>query len=695
MSTFLFELGVEELPTADIVPLQNQLKEGLSTRLKTARIAHAPIESSATNRRIMLYISEISMKTEEVREDLIGPAKRISFMENGQPAIPLQKFMEFNGIAAEDLLEIDTPKGVYMGIRRMIPGEGSAELLPDILTQLLSSLTFRKTMVWNSSRVPFIRPITHILAMLDRQLVSITFAGINSSLTTRGHRLLSDGMTIVESFEDYLEELNRNFVMMDAEDRRSKIETELKDFEEEFETRIEISPEMMDHYVYQNEYPVVFSGRFHKKYLDLPQEIISAFMISEKKLVPVYDGSGQLKNAFIGVSNIPDEIGNVAGGTERVITATFEDAQFFWNSDRQSDFYALRGKLNSLSFQDNLGDFLAKSERLATLSVLLADMTGNGHLKKAMVMAGQHCKNDLLTQMVREFPALQGTMGGLYLKECGAEEEVWQGVYDHYEPKGFLDSRRMSPVAVHLSLADKLDNICGLIGKGVKVSSSKDPFGIRRDANAILRLIYDHRLDFDIWEAVRLSLSLYTWPNEDQVFEQIKELFVSRLEQVLKEQLGIRYDLANSLLSIFSPRIITLFIRAEQISPILSNQASLDLVILQKRLKNITHNNQGIDLNPKLFKHPSEEMLYEVFTETAASFDQYISEQRYSEACSLMLELKPIIDSYFDDVLIMDEDLLVRENRLSQLSQLAARIDRIIDFSLIVEQEPHSPASRR
>lgn len=688
MSTFLFELGVEEIPTADILPLQTQLKEGLSARLKEARIAHAAIESSASNRRIMLYISEISMKTEEIREDLIGPAKRISFMENGQPAIPLQKFMEFNSAELDDLLEIDTPKGVYMGIRRMVPGELTNELLPDILTQLLSSLTFRKTMVWNSSRVPFIRPITHILAMLDRQLLPIYFAGINSSLTTRGHRLLSDGMMVVESFENYLEELNRNFVMLDAEDRRNKIETELKDFEEEYETRIDIPAQMMDHYVFQNEYPVVFSGRFHKKYLDLPQEIISAFMVSEKKLIPVYDKDGQLKNAFIGVSNIPDEIGNVASGSERVITATFEDAQFFWDSDRKSDFFSLRSKLNSLNFQEDLGDYLQKSERLAILAVSLAEMTGQDAFKETLIKAGQNCKNDLLTQMVREFPSLQGVMGGLYLKESGADEALWKSVYNQYEPKGFLDSSRMCPEAVLLSMADKLDNICGLISKGVKVSSSKDPFGIRRDASAIIRLIYDHRLDFDMWDAVRLGISLYNKLDDDSQFlEQIKSLFVSRLEQILKEQLNIRYDLANSLLAVCDPHLAAIFMRAEQIEPLLRNQACMDLIILQKRLKNITHKNQGIELNPKLFKHPHEEMLFEVFNETAAPFEACILGHRYAEACSLMLEMKPIVDSYFDDILIMDPDLLVRENRLSQLAQLAARIDRVIDFSLIVEQD--------
>jgi glycyl-tRNA synthetase beta chain len=278
-------------------------------------------------------------------------------------------------------------------------------------------------------------------------------------------------------------------------------------------------------------------------------------------------------------------------------------------------------------------------------------------------------------------------MGGLYLKDTGATEGVWKGVYAHYEPKGFVESEHMHPVAVLLSLADKLDNIAGLIGKGVKVSSSKDPFGIRRDASAIVRLIHDHRLDFDLWEAVMFSLSLYQWPEPESLLKQIKALFTSRLEQILKEQLGIRYDLVNSLLASPEPRILGLFERAEQIGPLLSNQASLELIVLHKRLKNITHNCQGIEINPKLFRHGTEEMLYEVFSETAEPFDRLIHERRFAEACSLMLELKPIIDSYFDDIMVMDPDLLVRENRLSQLAQLAARIDSIIDFSLIVEQD--------
>ena len=686
MADFLFELGVEEVPVADIASLLDQLKKTLSAKLTENGVNHKNIEVTATNKKFMMYIANISDKIGDKAESILGPSKKIAYQEDGTPSLALEKFQENNNASIEDILEIQTKRGTYIGINKIVEGKSTMEVLKKILPEILAGLTFSKTMAWNRSRISFIRPITNILALFDGQLVPINFAGIPSTKQIKGHSLLSDGFIEINSFKEYIELLNKNFVIIDIEERREKILTEIKELEEDINGTVLITDEMIDFYIFSNDYPVVFAGEFNKKYLTLPNEIISTFMTKEKKLIPVYDKRDRLKNQFIGVSNIPDENKNVVLGNEKVIQAAFEDANFFWEKDKQEDFFSRREQLKDIIFQKGLGSFYDKTERLREISDFLIRATNSEELTENLKLAACHCKNDLVTRMVREFPSLQGIMGGLYLQETGQEKDLWETVYWHYEPKGYTDKGLEHKGGAFLSIADKIDNIIAFLSKGIKISSSKDPFGIRRDANGLIKCIIDLQLDFDLLELIRFTAKQFCQDEKERsaLVEKTKEFFKSRLENIFKDFHDIRYDVVNSVLNQEFLMVYKIFLRAIDVSKMTKTETVKYLSMLHKRLKNIIKNNDPLNISEDLLIEESEKILFEVFLESKAQIEKFIIANDYLNACSQILEMKPIIDTFFEKVLVMVEDKKLKENRIALLQRIDELLDKIADFSLLV-----------
>lgn len=692
MSDFLFELGVEEVPVHEIKNILGQLKSKFEAKLKDIPVGFKSLETAATNKRFMIYFHSINVRADDIEEQVKGPAKKIAYDENNQPAVPLQKFMEGNNIEEADLIEIKTPKGLYVAFEKKIEGEKTSEILKTLIPEILKELTFSKTMVWNKSRVPFVRPIKNILALFDNKLIEFEYAGIQSSTLIAGHTLLSDKPIKVNSFKDYCELLSKNFVITSEDERKKKIIDEIVEVEEEFTVHVEPDSKMLEDYIYNNEYPVLFAGEFDMKYLDLPSEIISTFMINEKKLLPVFDKDNNLVNMFIGISNIPDENKNVVKGNERVIRATFEDAKFFWDNDRKEDFPALRENLNNVMFHEGLGNFHEKTERLFAVVDFLAKKTGNENLSENVKTAAIYCKNDLVTRMVREFPSLQGIMGGLYLKETGEKEEVWESVYYHYEPKGFSDFRLEHVGGGLLSIADKIDNLAGFIFKGIKVSSSKDPYGVRRDANAIIKIIKEFKLDFDLIPVIKFAVEQFdknydnSGKSAAELTSEIHKLFLSRIENIFKDTMHFRYDIVNAVLNDSeSLPIYRVYLRAYEVSAMAQAESTQHLVSLHKRLKNIIKNSGTLELFEDRLIEKEEKILFEIFKESRPQVEKLIDEKKYLPACSTILEMKPVIDNFFEKVLVMDKVQEIRENRIALLQRLDEMLSDIADFSLIVE----------
>ncbi|MBN2399417.1 MAG: glycine--tRNA ligase subunit beta [Candidatus Aminicenantes bacterium] len=690
MADLLFELGVEEIPAQAVSGIRDQLKDLFIARLAQLGINYGEIECAASNRRLMVHVTKLPEKTVNKEETVLGPTKRIALDEHGLPTVALKKFCEFNKVKISDVVEIETAKGRYLGIVRVAGGEYTADLISAFIPEILAGLTFNKTMVWNESRVPFIRPIRNILAMFNNKLLALEFAGVKAGNKALGHLLLSDSFFEVNSFKDYVQGLVKNFIILKEEERKSKILAEIKDIELELDGRVDIDDTMLNYYVFSNEYPVAFSGSFEPRYLSLPEEIISAFMTHEKKLLPVYDSAGKLSNFFVGVANIPDENKKVSRGNEKVIRATFEDAQFFWDMDRKLDFFSLKPLLQNVMFQKELGTYLEKVGRLAALVDLLVNETHNEPLREKLQKAAFHCKNDLLTKMVREFPSLQGIMGGLYLQEAGEDKIVWKAIYGHYQPRGLADEKLVDLGAGILSIADRMDNIAGFVGKGIKISSSKDPYGIRRDANAIIKIIIDFKLPLDLDPLIRLAVLNFSKKDSDMKrdCETIRELFVSRLENSLKDFWKFRYDVVNAVLGKDMLTVLDTFLKATALTKLIESGLVDQLAALQRRLKNICKGFERCNFSEGLLKEKEEKILSDVFKESKSRIDDLIIQKNYLQASSEILEMKLIIDRFFDKILVMDENESLRKNRVALLQRVDELLSGVADFSLLVEFKP-------
>ena len=413
-------------------------------------------------------------------------------------------------------------------------------------------------------------------------------------------------------------------------------------------------------------------------------------MTHEKKLLPVADRSGKITNHFVGVANIPDENKKVSRGNEKVIQAAFEDAQFFWEIDRKEDYFALKQLLKNVMFQKELGTYFEKVERLAALVDLLVNETQNGALRSKLQKAAFNCKNDLLTKMVREFPSLQGIMGGLYLQAAGEDETVWKAIYGHYKPRGLTDEKLEDLGAGILSIADRMDNIAGFVGKGIKISSSKDPYGIRRDANAVIKIIVDLELDLDLAPLIRLAVLNFAKNDADleQNCKTIRELIASRLENYLKDYLKYRYDVVNAVMGQDTMVIRDKFLKAQAIATLVDSGMVEPLAALHRRLKNICSDSERCNFSEGLLKEKEEKILSDVFKESKSRIDDLIMSKNYLQASSEILEMKPIIDRFFEKILVMDKSIPLRKNRIALLQHIDELLTAVADFSLLVETKP-------
>ncbi len=689
MPDLLLEIGVEEVPAAEVPDISLRIETGICEHFRQAGLNFSAVERAATNRRFMYYLRDLPEKAEDRREQVSGPPRSIAYDENGAATVALRKFLELNQAAPEDLVEIETPKGSYVGLQKTIPGGRTPDIIREVLPAVLGSLSFNQSMLWNESRVPFIRPLKNLLVLYDNQLVEVEFAGIASSIKIYGHQLLSRGGLKVNNSRDYFELLSRHFVMLKEEDRRNKILSEITAVEEEFEVKVALDEGTMNSLVYGNEYPVVFWGRFDQEFLELPQEITTVFMIREKKLLPVFSADGSMRNIFVGVANIPDESGLVAAGYERVLRAVFEDARFFWQTDLQDDFQGLRQALKSVLFQRDLGSYYDKTERLPAILAVLTRECGRGEFLPDLRQAAMYCKNDLLTRMVREFPHLQGVVGGLYLREKKVSEVIWRAVYGHYLPRGYHDREMGSLAAGLLSIADRLDSIAALLSKKIKISGSKDPYGLRRDANAVIRIAIHFDLFFDLEPLLLAAAEPFAAEGgpREELLQSMRELFTAREETVFKEFCEFRYDLVNAVLKTTGLRFNQAHRKLSALARIIGSEPADQLVALQKRIKNIIRNHENYPFSENLLAAAEERLLFDVLQGSRERIMEAVIAHDYLEACSRLLELKPVVDEFFARIMVMAEQEDLRRNRLALLQKINELIESIADFSLIIDNQ--------
>lgn len=649
---FLLEIGVEEVPDWMIVPALQNLRELIGKFFEENKLSGVVDWVDATPRRLALQASGLIAQQPDAEELVTGPPKSAGV---GAAA----GFAKKNGTTLDQLSTEVTPKGEYFAFRRKVLGRQTADLLAESLPGIIAKIYFPKTMYWTGKGGPrFIRPIRWIVALLDDVVVPFEFAGVKSGSVTQGHRRLGSSSLPVR-IATYAEQLRKNFVILHAEERRRRIESQIAELPLPKGSSVQADPKLLETLAYLTEWPTPIVGSFAREYLTLPREVLSTVMRHHQKYFSVDDADGKLANAFVAVTNIEsDAEGIVRHGNERVIRARFNDARFFWDVDQQKPLAARVNDLANVTFQAKLGSYLEKTKRVVEL---VRELGGDGDAQRAALLA----KADLTTEMVKEFTDLQGVIGGLYAGVQNEPKAVADAIYEHYKPLSMEDSIPSTPAGRFLSLADKLDTLRGCFGIGMIPSGSKDPFALRRAAQGVVKILVEGRMPLALWNLLGSS-------------EELKTFFEDRVKYYFKDVRGFAYDEVNAAMAVGWSDLVDLDARLERIHAIRPTPDFEPLAASFKRIKNILRQasfSGGAALSEELLEAGPERELYDAF--------RALSGQPIESAIGA---LRPKVDQFFDRILVNAPDPKVRENRLALLHGLFTEFSTIADFSEIVTQ---------
>jgi glycyl-tRNA synthetase beta chain len=735
----LLELGTEELPASWLPGLTRQIRDGLAGALGVHRLAAAaPVEGYSTPRRLTARIAKIAERQTDLEELLTGPPVAAAFGADGTPTQAAAGFARKNNVEVAQLERVETPKGTYLGFRRHQRGKAAVDVLPDVLATTLRSFSFPKDMHWDAyledgkGDLLFGRPVRWILYLYGGRVVPFTIRRtdlaessavqeIVSAAVTYGHRFLTTsgraGRAVkVRTFEDYVARLGEHFVILDRQERQDRIARGLEAKARSLGGRVG-SAAMLHSTLLEEvpdliEYPTVMAGTFSKEFLSLPEEVLTTTMIHHQHNFPVVDDAGRLKPAFLVVTNT--DAGNekvVARNYERVLTARLRDARFFWDADRQVPLDARIERLRTIRFHKKLGSYFEKTQRVAKLARwIAAEPLASAALGDAAATAGRLAKADLATEMVAELTELQGVMGGIYAREEGHPERVWKAIYYHYLPdavgadappaRAQLGDAAVTWAAV--SLADKLDTVVGMFYTGEKPTGSRDPFGLRRQAHGIFRILVDLKELTGVAERPVLMPLLRraaepfgefaTWPEGGSV-PAMTAFLIERFQYVL-EQRG--YDIRNvRAVARIEESPADAKRKLEVLPEFTASPDFQKLAIAFKRVKNIAREvGDDFDLlevsDPNLkmwLKEPAEIALLEELERRGPEIDSVLeSGENLRRAFVEAAQFGPAVDRFFTEIFVMVDDALLRKARLRLMKRLEQQILRIADISEIVSE---------
>ena len=727
----LIELGVEELPASWLPRLTEQLRERVDARLREFRIAPtAPVESYSTPRRLAARVAGIAERQDDLDETITGPPLSAAFGPDGQPTLAALGFAKKQGVPFEQLTRVHGPKGEYLAHQKRHRGKSAVDTLPDVLTAVLRDLPFPKQMHWDArledgrGELLFGRPIRWLLFLYGGRVVPFTIGRspaavspgvqeIESGAITYGHRFLATsgraGRSIkVRSFEEYEARLAEHFVVLAHSDRRDRIARELELHARRLGGRVLLKEHaaLIDEVADLVEYPAVVAGFFEKEFLTLPDEVLTTTLVHHQHWFPVVNDRGELKEAFLAVVNTqPQDERLIAKNAERVVTARLRDASFFWQSDRKTPLESRLDRLHTVLFHKKLGSYRDKAERIEKLAAwIAAEAFARPDAAQHAALAARLAKADLTTEMVFEFPELQGTMGGIYAREEGQPERVWKAIYYHYLPIGVeadappsrvqLGEAAVSWAAV--SLADKLDTLVALTSVGEKMTGSRDPFALRRNAQGVIRILVD------LPELTGVSRELRLRPfiakarevlglDPNQLAEYPVFLY-ERLESVLGQR-GLPIEIVRA---VAAPAEETVNwdrspLRARRVALALQGmRASEDfqaLAVLFKRVKNIARELKSRStLDRAALTEPAERALLAELDSRRPRIEEAADAADYRRTLTEIAALRPAVDTFFNQVFVMADEARLRTARLTLMADLRDLILEIADISEIVPQ---------
>jgi len=693
----LLEIGTEEIPAGFIPRALEGMQEILQKEMEARRVEYGEMRRMGTPRRLTLY-AELEEQQLPLEQERIGPPKAVAFDAQGRPTKAALGFAQKEGVGVEALEVIKTEKGEYLCVRKHEQGRETSAILAEVLPRVITSLPFAKSMRWSDLELRFARPIHWILALFDKEVIPFTLENVKSNHLTRGHRFLYPDAFAVKGLQDYQAGLRKACVIVDPAERREMIRKGVQEAAGQAGGSPLEAEDLLEEITYLVEYPVAVSGSFDKKYLDLPREVLITAMQHHQRYIPVVNKKGHLLPCFVAVSNIKARAMDVVKkGNERVLRARLADAQFFFQEDQKISLERHVEKLKGVIFQAKLGTSYEKVMRIQAMAKRLAEELAP-EAKEVVARGAFLCKADLVTEMVGEFPQLQGVMGREYALRAGEDPAVAEVIFEHYLPRFAGDRLPSTPAGDIVSIADKIDTVIGCFGAGLIPTGTSDPFALRRQTLGIINIILGKGYCLSLRRIIEMGIELLQgkierppkpepkvalWPVTlwSEVLGDCLAFFKGRFVGLLVSQ-GYPADVVEAVLAVHCDDLVDAQARVEAVARFRGTREFTPVAVAFKRVANIL---KGVDhqgeVDSARFEAPEEEDLHKQYQAIEKRFSAAIKGMAYEKALVELAKLRLPVDAFFDHCMVMAEDKKVRANRLVLLAEIAGLFSQLVDFS--------------
>ncbi|MHC1697146.1 MAG: glycine--tRNA ligase subunit beta [Geobacteraceae bacterium] len=678
------EIGTEEIPAAFLPKAMADLEGLIRKEFEAARLSFGEVRTLATPRRLALLVTDVADCQPDAEVTALGPARKVAFDADGKPTKAAEGFARGQGVDIADLVVTATEKGEYVSVTKKIVGCPTSEILVEILPRVIGAIPFRKSMRWADLDVRFARPMHWIVALFDGAVVPFSFGPIKSGSASRGHRFMANSVFPVRDFAHYLEECERHFVIPEPEKRKEIIRREVAQAARAMGGQVLPDEDLLEQVAYLVEYPSVVCGTFEKDFLQVPKEVLITSMREHQRYFSLVDVQGQLLPHFITVNNtLAEDPAVVTRGNERVLRARLSDARFFFEEDKKTPLAERVESLKEVVYQAKLGTSYEKMERFRTIAEKLSNQMAPD-LSASVSRAAYLCKADLVTGMVGEFPELQGIMGREYALLAGEDQAVARAIHEHYLPVQAGGALPTSDVGALVSIADKIDTICGCFGVGLIPTGTADPYALRRSALGIIAIILDRGYELLLSELIDTSLQLLQKKltrDYDTVRADVLEFFRGRYVNMLAGRYPA--DVVDAAVAVSFDNLNDTAARIAALAEFKERPDFEPLAVAFKRVCNIVKQGVDVPVDAALFEGEAERELAAAFKVVAASAGTLIMAKNYLAALTEIAGLRGAVDTFFDQVMVMAEDEKVKQNRLALLTGIARLFGGIADIARI------------
>ena len=682
----LLEIGLEEMPARFVTDSMNQLANKVRAWLEEKKINYRELLAYSTPRRLALLVLDVDVVQADIHEEAKGPAKKIAQNESGEWSKAAIGFSRGQGMSVDDIYFKEINGVEYAHVKKFIEGQETKSLLPE-LNDIIKGLTFPKNMRWADQDLRYIRPIKWLVALFGQEVVPFSIANVQSNNWSMGHRFLGSRIELTEPV-NYEKEMLAQYVVVDPQIRKNNILSQLKELEEEKNWVIPVDEDLLEEVNNLVEYPTVLYGQFEEEYLKLPEEVLITSMKEHQRYFPVKSADGELIRYFVTVRNGGSEhLDKVAKGNEKVLRARLSDAAFFYAEDQKMDIQQALKKLNSIVYHEEIGTLANKVDRVRRLTNMITQkLNFTDEEKQTAERAAEICKFDLVTNMVNEFPELQGHMGEKYARQKGEKEAVAVAINEHYMPRNADDRAPEGNAGAVLSIAEKVDTIASFFSIGMIPSGSQDPYALRRQATGVVQTFLHKDWKIQLEDLIQQSLLLLeaegiVKQNLETLSQELIAFFKLRIKHLLQEK-GIRYDLIDAVLGNEVGIISTLVNKAVVLEGKKNTDDFKENIEALSRILNIaSKSKENGDIQEALFENEDEQQLYDKFKAVSGLLNESVTEEYYFE---LLVSMKPEINQYFDHTMVMAENEAVKQNRLNLMVKISEIIRKFANVNEIL-----------